>query len=142
MALENSKVENYVTEKIVEPMVASTIPIYWGDPCVGNEFNKSSFIDFNDYHSISSAIRAIRDIDNDSGRYLEMLKAPKLRVDQYIDWNERVSEFLCGIAVNMQRQRCDYGYQMNLYNRAVLKSFLFKYKMLRKMSEICLSIKY
>lgn len=36
ICFENSSYPGYTTEKIIEAFAAKTIPIYWGNPCVGN----------------------------------------------------------------------------------------------------------
>ena len=44
VAFENSSAPGYHTEKILDPMTAGSIPIYWGDPEIGDVFNTASFI--------------------------------------------------------------------------------------------------
>ena len=44
IAFENSSVLGYTTEKIMDAMVANTVPIYWGNRWVERDFNKCSFI--------------------------------------------------------------------------------------------------
>ena len=34
----------YTTEKVVEPMLVNSIPIYWGNKLIGKDFNKSSML--------------------------------------------------------------------------------------------------
>ncbi len=48
IAFENSRHPGYVSEKIVEPMAAGSLPIYWGDRLVGDDFNPRSFVDANE----------------------------------------------------------------------------------------------
>jgi hypothetical protein len=40
----------YTTEKIMEPMTVNSIPIYWGNPEIGKEFNTKSFINVYDFN--------------------------------------------------------------------------------------------
>lgn len=44
IAFENSSAPGYHTEKILDPMLAGSIPIYWGDPEIERVFNPASFI--------------------------------------------------------------------------------------------------
>jgi len=44
IAFENSSAPGYHTEKILDPMLAGSIPIYWGDPEIELVFNPASFI--------------------------------------------------------------------------------------------------
>lgn len=49
IAFENSSAPGYNTEKILDPMLAGSIPIYWGDPTIARTFNPRSFINATDY---------------------------------------------------------------------------------------------
>lgn len=48
IAFENTSFPGYTTEKIVDAMVANTIPIYWGNPKIERDFNTKSFISYYD----------------------------------------------------------------------------------------------
>jgi hypothetical protein len=66
----------YTTEKIMEPMTVSSMPIYWGNPLISKEFNTESFINAYDYANIDDLIDSIIELDNDDDRYIEKLKLP------------------------------------------------------------------
>lgn len=77
IAFENSFSEGYTTEKIIQPFYAYSIPIYWGNPLVTNEFNSKSFINCNDYgNDFNAVIEKVKELDNDDEKYLEMLSQP------------------------------------------------------------------
>jgi alpha(1,3/1,4) fucosyltransferase len=44
IAFENSSRSGYTTEKLVNSIMAETIPIYWGNPDIGTEFNEEIII--------------------------------------------------------------------------------------------------
>ena len=44
MAFENTILDGYVTEKLLHALMAGTVPIYWGDPRVCEDFNPGCFI--------------------------------------------------------------------------------------------------
>jgi len=48
IAFENSRYPGYVTEKLLDPMMVGSVPIYWGDRHVGVDFNPKSFVDANE----------------------------------------------------------------------------------------------
>ena len=79
----------YTTEKIMEPMTVNSIPIYWGNPLIHQEFNTKSFINFYDYGSLDKMIEYIIDLDRNNDKYLEMLKTTWL-VDNIIPDNNKV----------------------------------------------------
>jgi hypothetical protein len=66
----------YTTEKIMEPMTVNSIPIYWGNPLISQEFNTDSFINFYDFHSESDMVDYIIELDKNPDRYLKMLNQP------------------------------------------------------------------
>ena len=45
IAFENSSVNGYTTEKVVEPMLVNSIPIYWGNKLIGRENEKEHWTD-------------------------------------------------------------------------------------------------
>lgn len=131
LALENSKVDNYTTEKIVEPMVAHSVPIYWGNRYVGQEFNKDAFIDVSDFKDVDAAIEYIRKIDNDDEMYIKMLTAPKLAPDAIIDWDERLQDFLVDIVKSKRKYMCQYGHSKKIYEEGKIKEKLVNIKLFR-----------
>jgi alpha(1,3/1,4) fucosyltransferase len=78
IAFENACSPGYTTEKLVEPMLANSLPIYWGNPKVGEEFNTRSFLNCHDYQSFEEVIDEIIRLDQDDGRYIARMKEPWL----------------------------------------------------------------
>lgn len=76
IAYENSRDPGYVTEKIVDAFAAGTVPIYWGDPLIKEEFNPDSFLCADDYPDNAALIDAIEAIDRDEEAYLRLCRAP------------------------------------------------------------------
>ena len=89
IAYENSRDPGYVTEKIVDAFAAGTVPIYWGDPLIKQEFNPDSFVCADDYPDNAALIDAIEAIDQDQELFLRYCHAPVLapgcRAEQYRD---------------------------------------------------------
>jgi hypothetical protein len=86
----------YTTEKIMEPMTVNSIPIYWGNPLIHEEFNSKSFVNYYDYQSFGQMIEFIIDLDNNNEKYLEMLKRDWLVSNLIPDNNkiENIKSFL------------------------------------------------
>jgi hypothetical protein len=96
LCFENKSVEGYTTEKLVEAMWARCIPIYWGNPNVGLEFNARSFLSLNDYRTEEEFLEAIVEIDRDDAKYRRMLAEPYFpgnRVNGYYDENRVLAFF-------------------------------------------------
>lgn len=66
VSFENSEYDGYTTEKIVEPMLCGSIPIYWGNPLVNKEFDTGSFVNIYDFDSVEEAIERIIEIDKNN----------------------------------------------------------------------------
>lgn len=73
---ENKKYPGYVTEKIMNAMLAQSIPIYYGDPNVAIHFNPKSFIDISSFQTRAAAIEFIRRVDQDDELYCSILNEP------------------------------------------------------------------
>lgn len=66
----------YTTEKIMEPMTVNSVPIYWGNPEIGKEFNTKSFINLYDFNSVDDVIDHIIELDKNDEKYLSLLNQP------------------------------------------------------------------
>ena len=73
IAMENSSVPGYTTEKLIQPMIVNSMPIYWGNPNVSVDFNVKSFININDFASISDVIDYIIYLDTHDDEYLKKI---------------------------------------------------------------------
>lgn len=69
MSFENEQAYNYVTEKIYQPLLVGSIPIYWGAPNVDTLFNPKCFVNVNNFNSYEEAIDEIMRIDDDETYY-------------------------------------------------------------------------
>ncbi len=75
-AFENESYPGYTTEKIFEPMISNSIPIYWGNPLVNRDFNEKSFLNYHQYGSDEELIKKIIELDNNDDLYKQMLAEP------------------------------------------------------------------
>ena len=66
----------YTTEKIMEPMTVNSMPIYWGNPKISEEFNTNSFVNFYDFNNMSDMVEYIIELDKNNELYIEKLKEP------------------------------------------------------------------
>ncbi len=80
MAFENSASPGYITEKLVEPLVAGSIPIYWGAPDVDREFNPDCMVDVSRFgEDMEAAADHVMRIDKDEAVRRRMLSTPPFR---------------------------------------------------------------
>lgn len=103
IAFENSSTPGYCTEKLMQAFAARTIPIYFGDPHVGEQFNDDAFVNIHKFKTIEDAIKRISEIDCDDNLYLSMMQTNALR-DGYKSMKDReLEEFLYNI-VNQEKK--------------------------------------
>jgi len=53
IVIENSKVDHYFTEKIIDSFAAATIPIYWGTKSVNKIFDSNGIIHFDNLENLN-----------------------------------------------------------------------------------------
>lgn len=80
IAFENASYDGYATEKIVEAFAAGTIPIYWGDPRIAEDFNEKAFVNCHNYKSWGDVVKRVKEIDENDDLYLQMMNEPILKI--------------------------------------------------------------
>ncbi len=76
IAFENSYFPGYTTEKLSDPLLAGSVPIYSGNPHVAEIFNPRAFINVDEFASDEEAIEHIQAVDNDDALYQSYLDEP------------------------------------------------------------------
>ena len=120
IAFENGTHRGYTTEKLITPMLAGTIPIYWGNPDVARYFNAESFINCHDYTSFEDVVMIVKKLDEDDSRYCEMLEKQWLSPEQYEEYEKSMTtlaEFLNHIFEQdfAESRRRGQGYWNSIY---------------------------
>ncbi len=107
ISFENSSFTGYTTEKLVEPMFSNCIPIYWGNPRVGEDFNEASFISVKDRNDYQRAIEQILSLDKDEEQYLQMAAQPWFRNNKVPPeiTSEALEEFLFFIVEDRKNKK-------------------------------------
>lgn len=79
IAFENTSFPGYLTEKFSEAVASNAIPIYWGDPDIGEVFNTKAFVNCHDYDSLEEVVDRVKEIDQNDELYKEMISQPLFR---------------------------------------------------------------
>lgn len=79
---ENALFDGYTSEKILTSFQAHSIPIYWGNPYIAEEFNQKAFINCHDFDNIDELIKYIKKIDEDDDLWKQMISEPWQTVEQ------------------------------------------------------------
>ena len=144
IAFENSSVQGYTTEKIMEAMVANSLPIYWGNELVGKDFNPASFVNVNDFASLEDAVQYVVDLDRDDAKYLETMRQPLVRDESVFAWKDRMLDFIENIVrkpKEKQKYLSPYGMQM-IYRQEMLSYRTLADKLrVKKMGTACKILK-
>ena len=87
-AFENSSYPGYTTEKILDPLLCGSIPLYWGNREVAKDFNPKSFLNYHDYENDEEFMAKIIEYDTNKNLYLEMLSEPPFndnKINEFVD---------------------------------------------------------
>lgn len=113
IAFENSASPGYVTEKVMQPLAVNSVPIYWGDPLVGSDFNAEALVVVRNKDDVDRAIEEIVRLDTHDDEYLAKCRANPLAVDS--DHYERAyRDFLRNIfeqPLEGAKRLNEFGYQ-------------------------------
>lgn len=76
ICFENSESPGYTTEKLIHPKLVNSIPIYWGNPDVGKDWNTKAFVNAYDFSDLDAIVEFVKQLDNDDDLYQQMLMEP------------------------------------------------------------------
>ncbi|MCI9594313.1 MAG: hypothetical protein HFG51_09250 [Lachnospiraceae bacterium] len=82
IAAENAKFSGYSSEKLLTSYMAHSIPIYFGDPEICNDYNEKSFVLVTDEMSLDLALEKIINIDNNDDLWMKMIREPWMTEEQ------------------------------------------------------------
>ena len=85
LCFESTKLDGFVTEKLVDAFFAESIPVYFGSDYAKTIFNPNAFIHCSDYETMDKAIERIIELDNNDDEYLKMLSTPILLDPTYYE---------------------------------------------------------
>jgi len=140
IAFENSVYPGYVTEKILQAYAAFAVPIYYGDPTIETDFNRSSMVFVSGEDDIERAVEEVISLDRDDDAYLSRLRSPALVPGIAEGYERQLEDFFSHIFeqdVTTARRRSRYGYQATQAHR--LAPVLLGYQAARKAAWKCLS---
>jgi len=137
IAFENSSAPGYTTEKIVQAFASRSIPIYYGNPNIGNEFNEKAFINCHNYQNLDEVVEKVKLVDNNDQIFNEMINEPITDID-LLDEKPLESFLLNIFDRNYTEVKCiiiDRGYKKNVHRikcQYRKKRFLLAIRKLKK----------
>ena len=132
IAFEACSHPGYTSDVLMRAFAAQSIPIYWGNPFIGREFNTQAFVNCHDFRSWSEVIDAVRRIDQSDELYLKMMRAPALTgPERDIDrMEENLLAFLSSIfdrPLERARRRSRAAASQAYERRSLLKASVFRF---------------
>ena len=117
IAFENSVSDGYTTEKVMQPLTVNSVPIYFGNPNVSEDFNESCMVRVRDREDVECAVEEIIRLDCDDAAYLAKCRAnplPGVDVDLY---DRKLTDFLRHIIeqpIEQAKRISRFGYQNDI----------------------------
>ena len=142
ICFENSSALGYTTEKLMQALAANTVPIYYGNPLVTEDFRAECMICLKDEEDVERTVEEIIRLDNDDDAYLVKCKSPCLVKEDADYYDNLTLEFFRHIfeqPIDKARRLNDFGYQADqrrrtkyalLAHQFARDSFWFVYELL------------
>lgn len=133
IAFENSCIDGYTTEKLIDALAARTVPIYWGNSLVDKDINPKCFINVSDFENLEDCIEYIKQVDSDDTLYNAYLKAnPLFDSHPYLHWEQILDSFLLNILSTKRKYITEFGLGGKNYLTALEKEEMYNSNFLRK----------
>ena len=108
ITFENKSLPHYHTEKITNAFEAGVIPIYWGDPHIGDMFDARSFIHIptldnpnHQWEAVKQAVARVQEANSDPVVYASYFQYPPVSEDKQKTEDARVAASLRAISEEM-----------------------------------------
>jgi len=90
ITLENQKLENWITEKVIDCFASKTIPIYWGCPNIGEYFNIDGILTFDTLEELKEILDNLEESYYDD--HIDIIEENFERSKPYWDFHARVKQ--------------------------------------------------
>lgn len=82
IAMENSYSEHgYITEKIINPLMAGVIPIYWGSKKIHDYFNPDRILTIENEDDFIPIVKKIKELMEDNQKYYKVVEQPTYQLN-------------------------------------------------------------
>ena len=93
--IENTKEDGYITEKIIDSLVAGTIPVYFGAPDISDYIPSNCFIDFQNFEDLEDLYNYMNNISKQSANKIiqngfNFLKSPNGELFSYENFSQKI----------------------------------------------------
>lgn len=90
LTIENTRLENYFSEKLIDALISKTVPIYWGCPNIEKWFDPRGFIFIND--NVDEITGVLNNLTEDDYKTrLPFIEENHQRAKKYLDLQSRMT---------------------------------------------------
>ena len=93
--IENNLQTNYFTEKLLDCLLKKTIPIYWGCPNIGDYFDTSGWILFNNFEELKDKISKLT--PEYYSKYTATIEHNAQEALKYANWKQNFETLFSGL---------------------------------------------
>jgi len=97
LVFENNGYPWYCTEKLMDAFLAGSLPIYWGDPKIKEDWNTDAFININDYDNWLNKIKELDENSNLFNSYYNKAVFTKEQKDRHLENIENFEKWLINV---------------------------------------------
>ena len=130
IAFENSNILGYNTEKIVNPILSGSIPIYYGN-LDGNEYiNRERLICVEDFPSFESCANYVLEVDNNDELFNEIVNRPFFiddKIPDQLQFKYFYKEIFNMNRTNVQLFKLNYFHQTSVKFLTFADQTIYKY---------------
>ena len=125
IAFENAYYPGYTSEKLLSSLEAHTVPVYWGNPLIAEDFNEEAYINCHRYKDFDKVLEQIKRIDEDDELWCHMISQPWLTSNQEMLEKKETEEYYSFLEnIFMQQiesaKRRSAGYYPDMYSKFYL----------------------
>jgi hypothetical protein len=93
IAFENSNHKGYTTEKLLEPLIVGSIPLYWGNRMISDDFNTDCCIIIKNKRDFNRVYKLMKKIEKDKDFAMNYLAGSKIKDNQFLH-QKNIVEFI------------------------------------------------
>lgn len=98
IACDSIAYPGFVTEKIVDPFMRHSVPVYYGNPKIDDYFNPDAFVWCKNEADLGRTLDEVKYLDQNNGAYIEKLMLSPLNDNNYVaEAYEKLEAFLFNI---------------------------------------------
>lgn len=126
IAAENAAYSGYTSEKVFTSLEAHTVPIYFGNPHIGDDVNTDCIINANDFSCLEDLVAFVKKVDEDDDLWASYISQPWLLDKHLSNNNTRICHYVNSVKKIFENpinevKRLPVGFHVSYYRENVFK---------------------